>query len=299
MNQMTFRIQYGSDFHLENPFYNPASFRELLVPAAPYLVLAGDIGNPYDSKFQDFLAYVAAGWQHVFYVAGNHEYYTRQHKSTWPAEAGGEGTRTMCEVQDQLERCFAKYENLHFLHESSPSVYFSEENVAIIGLTLWSHVPDDLAAYVSERVNDYSFIAIKGGTGVRPLTPADTNCLHAAAIQRLTAELETWSRLGARVCIVSHHMPSPLLIRPEYAGLALNCCFASDQRALLRHPAVHCWIYGHTHDAATRVLDGVKTCVNAAGYRGERVYGFRTDAVVEIDTKPTTADGDCDDVDFC
>ena len=267
-----FRIQYGSDFHFELLRHGLIDFRKFLTPSAPYLALAGDIGNPFDPAFQTFLDYVSAGWRHVFYVAGNHEYYKHM--------------KPMCEVQAQIERCFAGYENLHFLHESSPSVYFAEENVAVIGLTLWTHVPAHLESLAAARMNDYVQIRVKDPE-LRTLTPADTNRFHAADVTRLVAEIEAWSFMKARICIVTHHMPSPLLVRPEYAGDPINCCFASDQRALLGHPAIHCWIYGHTHDAAARVLDGVKTCVNAAGYKGEGVRGFRTDAVVEIDSKPT------------
>ncbi len=253
MLRKLFRIQYTSDLHLE--LYKTAQdFSTLLKPCAPYLALAGDIGHP--SQIRDLFAWAAPQWKHIFYVAGNHEYYGANYE----------------ERQKELEEAAAPYTNLHFLHAKNPSFFCEEENVAVIGTTLWTHV-----SKTSDwrTVNDYTRIRFKANPFMQ------LNLQHEIQRAVLDAEITAWSLRGAQICVISHHMPSFRLIHPRFAMSSVNDCFASHSDALIR-PPVRLWIYGHTHACGHAVLGTIPCVVNAKGYVGEDVPGWRPDVWMEF-----------------
>jgi predicted phosphodiesterase len=73
------RIHYISDIHLE--FMRPnhyENFRNRWRPdikQADVLVLAGDIGNPRQPLYREFLQHCSQNCKKVFLIAGNHEFY--------------------------------------------------------------------------------------------------------------------------------------------------------------------------------------------------------------------------------
>jgi hypothetical protein len=86
-----FRLQILSDVHLE--------MREGRLPevpaTAPYLALLGDIGYPHvGTDYQRFLLHLAdrpssssseeRGWERIFVLAGNHEYYKGHYEKVKP-----------------------------------------------------------------------------------------------------------------------------------------------------------------------------------------------------------------------
>ena len=69
-------IQLVSDLHIEaeSTTIDPLS---VVTPSAPILVLAGDIGSLYKLKnLENFLSALSKHYIAVFYIPGNHEYYT-------------------------------------------------------------------------------------------------------------------------------------------------------------------------------------------------------------------------------
>lgn len=271
-----FRIQYVSDLHLEH--YDKLAFPLLLKPAARYLALAGDIGHPRKDIFKSFIDYTARNWDKVFFVAGNHEYYARRNASSWKYSKPD----TMFEVQKQLQEVFAPYKNVTFLHHDSPSTFLHEENVAVVGTTLWTHVPPESVTHAIGSMNDYNRIPIESDKGgVRCLTPYDTNVLHEKETAMLESQINFWRFQKAQVCVITHHMPSYSLISPRFEGSPLNCCFASHLDSLMK-PHVRAWIYGHTHNAATSIVGNTICAVNARGYPCESVPGFSREAWLEF-----------------
>jgi predicted phosphodiesterase len=278
-----FRIQYVSDLHLE--FYEKAVFPQLVTPNARYLALAGDIGQPGSRVFHSFLSYVSGHWDRVFYVPGNHEYYAKKPASKWKYQL----PTPFHERHRHLREIVEAYKNIHFLDTASPSYFCEEENVAVVGSTLWSHVPDEHLVDAKLEMNDYSYIPVHTGSGtgcesgIRALHPDDTNLLHAEQRRVLAEQIERWRRRGADVCMITHHMPSTRLISPRYRGHHLNCCFASSCEDLMQ-PHVKAWIYGHTHNAAVTAIGKTITVCNARGYPNESVPGFGRDVFMEFKT---------------
>jgi hypothetical protein len=65
------KFQYISNLHLD--LYPLGLFD--IDAIAPYLLLAGDIGNPYQKKYELFLENISKKFEKIFIISGNHEYY--------------------------------------------------------------------------------------------------------------------------------------------------------------------------------------------------------------------------------
>ncbi len=257
-----FRIQYTSDFHLELYKTQPP-LHTLLKPCAPYLALAGDIGHP--PHIQAILAWAAPQWKRIFYVAGNHEYY---------------GASSYEERHQELLEVTKRHDNVHFLHATNPSFYCEEENVAVVGLTLWSRV----SAHTDwSTVNDYRQIRFANVAKTPTQTFKELNKRHATEKAVLEAEIHRWTNQGAQICVITHHMPSFRLIHPKYAMSTINECFASHSDELML-PSVRLWIYGHTHACSNISVKTTLCLCNAKGYLGEHVPGWRPDVWMAIAT---------------
>jgi len=109
MAKRVFRLQYASGLHLE--MYNHVHFPSLVNPAAPYLALAGNVGNCNSAHMQRFFKYVNKRWEKVFYVLG-----TKEH-----------GAAKM------IKKELLPYTNITLLDEYNRSFYFPKDNLAIIG----------------------------------------------------------------------------------------------------------------------------------------------------------------------
>ncbi len=70
-NKKCFKFQLFSDIHLE---FSKTFFK--LPPLTNYLFLAGDIGKLSHLTFKPFFDYCSNNWKEIFYVLGNHEYYS-------------------------------------------------------------------------------------------------------------------------------------------------------------------------------------------------------------------------------
>ena len=255
-----FRIQYASDLHLELYDTLPM-FETFLKPCAPYLALAGDIGHP--NHVGSLLEWVAPQWKHIFYTPGNHEYY------------GG----VLQEREDALRQLTAAHENVHFLHPAD-AFLLEEENVVVLGGTLWSDVPR-VSGW--RKCNDYK--RIQCGNDRNPYRVFEhLNNLHKEHRQLLDNQIDVWADRGAEICVITHHLPSFQLIHPRFWESEVNPCFASTVDALLR-PPVRIWIYGHSHACSHHVINGVLCVSNARGYEDERVPGWKPDVWMEFPTR--------------
>ena len=280
-----FRIQYVSDLHLEH--YDKVVFPLLVKPAARYLALAGDIGHVRHQNFRSFLDYTSRNWEHVFYVPGNHEYYQGKSKM-WQHHPPA----TYQSMNECLVDAVSPYKNIHILGAGGaapPSYYIKDENVAIVGSTLWSHIPAEHLVDARCEMNDYSMIPWEVEGVVCAMHPDDTNELHDTERAIIAEQIQRWGDYGAQVCVLTHHMPSFTLVSPRYVGHHLTTCFASSCEDLMK-PHVRAWIYGHTHNAGTGIIGNTITAVNAHGYPGEVVAGFSNQAWLEFPKEAVRAD---------
>ena len=115
MAKQVFRLQYASGLHLEK--YNRVHFPSLVNPAAPYLALAGNIGNSNSAHMQRFFKYANTRWEKVFYVLGNKE----QNQNM------------------MIKKELLPYKNITLLDEYSCSFHFPKDNLAIVGSSSAAH----------------------------------------------------------------------------------------------------------------------------------------------------------------
>jgi len=244
MAKRILRIQYVSNLHLE--LYDKAVFPLLVKPAARYLALAGDIGQPNNRVTKSFFDYASSHWDRVFYVPGRHEYGNLNKPSN------------IKKVDDALQALTNSYSNVTLLTREFPS-YTLKEQVAIVGSTLWSHVPGKNVNKMTQYINE----------------------LHAEQKDVMDAEIEYNSFMKTPVILLTHNVPCYSLISPRYMGDPTKCKYTSDSLDLVR-PGVKAWIYGHTHNCGTAIINRAIVTCNARGGPNSNVPGFRPDTWLEI-----------------
>ena len=245
------RVQYVSDIHLE--FFHiqkVLSVARNMEPVCEILVLAGDIGIPthQNNHYRIFLETIAPKFKKIFIIAGNHEYYSSQSRTS---------------VKKSIEDVCSKYDNITFLDNSA----IDYDGHRWIGTTLWTKVDDPPRAII----NDMNCIC--------DFKPADYNREHEIARNFL----ETALKDSPLPCIIiTHHLPLTELINPKYLvgdhAWDLNQWFAANlqQLAITHCDKIKGWFYGHTHAPSCQNHFGVKFLCNPIGYTGEnRVKDYK------------------------
>lgn len=244
------RFQYMSDLHLEKrsaPVLTAAHAR------APFLLLAGDIGDPAQPAYVEFLRTASALFDAVFVVAGNHESHGR---GLAEAEAA-------C-----VAAADAAAANVFFLSRHRP-VPEPVPGVRVLGCTLWSRVPPEAAEVVLSCSGDCRRIS---GFGV-----GAWNAEHAADVAWLRERLTEAAADGARCLVVTHHPPlmegTSAPRHEECTGRMrmLRHAFGTDLRPMLRAFAAEApvWVHGHTHHSHVFLDGAVSIAANQRGYEGE------------------------------
>jgi predicted MPP superfamily phosphohydrolase len=238
------RLRYISDIHIE--FMNSNEVQKLIkqftATSDEIMILAGDIGNPFHSHYEQFLDHINKTFRKTFLITGNHEYYSHG--------------RTVAETNLQIQTIVAKFPKISFLENSSETF----EGAHFIGTTLWSDVRDAIV-----RINDTKRIL--------GMTQETYQEYHIACRNFLEHALK--ASTSATTIVITHHMPSYDLIQPQYRSGSMepyNAWFATNLNDLIETNKHHikCWIYGHTHTASEQMIQGVPMLCNPVGYPDER-----------------------------
>jgi predicted phosphodiesterase len=253
------RVQYLSDLHLErvSPWNWPSVLDVCLKPSAATVILAGDMGSDRDGSLEAVLQCATERWRHVVYVMGNHEFYD-------------EDKRSVEDIEAAVGALVARFPSVHWLHHGHPEWVPGEDSglppCVFIGCTLWADV-----AGKATGINDFKASSISPDS-MSAMWQRDTGVLARCLARWREAEGEASAETGRKIVVVTHHMPSFGLISPKYAMAQGKHAFASRSEWLM--PGVSFWVYGHTHDAGTKVMEpGCVCCVNAVGYMSEHT-GF-------------------------
>ena len=133
------KFQVMSDLHME---MRDAVFD--FPQKAPYLILAGDIGNPSEETYQVFLHEQADRFDKVFLAAGNHDRFSR----------------SIADADKLIQEICDERENLIYLNQTS---YDIDDDHVILGTTLWSemaeHERPDLGCFMADmrHIKGWSF----------------------------------------------------------------------------------------------------------------------------------------------
>jgi len=245
------RIRYLSDIHLE--FIKPNKISNLLHKIGnnkeDVYVLAGDIGNPFQSIYTQLIDHLNSNFKHAFVIPGNHEYYQK--------------TTKMDQVDSYLHELFQKYPNITYLNNST-KMY---EGYTFIGTTLWSKITDP-----THEINDVYSIP-------------DFDYIRYNRLNRMCVDFleDAVANSNTKCIVISHHIPSYRLIDDKYLNSKMrpyNQWFYSDMDAFIssNQDKIACWIYGHTHTPRNEVIDNVQFLCNPVGYPNEnsKVYFDKT-----------------------
>eukprot|EP01087_Luapelamoeba_hula_P015783 TRINITY_DN4760_c0_g1_i2.p1 TRINITY_DN4760_c0_g1~~TRINITY_DN4760_c0_g1_i2.p1 ORF type:complete len:264 (+),score=29.86 TRINITY_DN4760_c0_g1_i2:323-1114(+) len=227
------------------------------------LCLLGDIGYPAkESSYADFILAQATRYEHVFVLAGNHEYYS----------VPGTGSHYES-IKEEMGAVSAKASNVTFL--DCTSVLY--RGYRILGCTLWSETMQEEAEAVS-KMNNYKAIFIKDTADAprRRITVADTDRWWNQEVKWLQTEIERAKEAGEQVIVMTHYAPL-LGINPHVGDSPVTSAFGSDLSAMMCSP-VKAWLYGHTHWSDQRTVNGVLVVSNQLGYfsKGEHTLGRGT-----------------------
>ena len=258
----TIDIQYFSDIHTEF-FDKNTDFTKLGINVcAPYLIIAGDIGNLDSSKmdiYQRFLTYVANLFKYVIIIAGNHEYYNlgknMRHKITfvdWSHMIVDKITQILTSISTSISKS-----NIIFLNNSTFDI--PETDICIYGTTLWSHIPLSQSRTIKSQIADYRLIPAFN-IGI-------CNQLYSDNIEHIKQILDQCQSINRRLVMITHHLPSYSLIDSKYQYSEVNCAFASQIDAqLLSNTRIVAWIAGHSHTGCDKGIFHI----NPIGYPDEK-----------------------------
>lgn len=242
------RMYLISDIHIECGNEAPALLEEVDV-----IILAGDIARGVDS-LDVAQSYRDACGVPVILLAGNHEYYRKEIKSTLA----------------QLRAGAAAMDGIYFLENDTIVL----NDVRFLGCTLWSNFSlygEERAALQAELasryVNDFNYIRC----GKRSFTPSDVVKRFNASYAWLESELA--KPFAGRTVVVTHFAPHRAAIHADYLGPPpdkITPYFVTDCSALMRQYPMAAWLYGHTHNAVDVIVEnGVRLVSNQRGYPNE------------------------------
>jgi predicted phosphohydrolase len=248
-------IRYLSDLHLE--FIKPNKIEKFIrqIPSGfdEICILAGDIGNPYESNYNIFMNFISKNFKKTFIISGNHEYYNK--------------TKTIQETNEFMTNYFEQFDNITFLNNS----YEIYENYCFIGTTLWSKITNP-----KYEINDVYKIP--------NFDYIQYNRLNMISVDFLENALEN----NDNCIVITHHMPSKFLIDIKYKSQEMqpyNQWFYSDMDELIEKNGnkIKCWIYGHTHTRSNVIINNIPFLCNPIGYPNENInINFKSNIEIAI-----------------
>ena len=235
------KIRYISDLHLE--FIKPNKIEQFIrkIPSGieEICILAGDIGNPYQSNYDTFMQFISKNFKKTFVIPGNHEYYNK--------------IKTIQDTNDFMKEYFQKFNNISFLNNN----YEHYDNYCFIGTTLWSKITNP-----SYEINDvYS---------IPNFDYIQYNRLNMLSVDFLEDALQK----NENCVVITHHVPSNSLIDIKYKVtkmLPYNQWFYCDMDEMIEthKNKIKCWIYGHTHSPSNVIINEIPFLCNPIGYPNE------------------------------
>jgi len=243
------KFRICSDLHLE---FEQWELPELSTDSETVLILAGDIGlATRESTYVPFIETVAARFQQVIMILGNHEFY---HGSINTARY-------------DVEHCLCHVENFILLDDEVTEV----GDVTVIGSTLWTDFNKNnpvLLEIARTSMNDYYQIRIGPNNDPyqRRLTPIETSYLHNGHKIFIFEEIRKAKEQGRKVVVVTHHLPSFLSVDPQYTNSNLNGAYATELFDEIEELQPELWIHGHTHSSVDYKIIGTRVICNPRGY---------------------------------
>ena len=276
------KIALASDVHLE---FGPLEINN--TDGADVLILSGDICVARDlgdrdvhnllgehtksHRYHTFFEYCATQFDHVIYIAGNHEHYNGDYATSIP------------HLKDKL----SYLKNLHVMEKETITL----GDVTFVCGTLWTDMnredPRTLSS-IRGMMNDYRVIRNSSKKVTfksympdpenpdkdfftfqeRDATfcPEDSVEDHKAMLAVIREAVA--ANPAGKFVVVGHHSPSKLSTKPQYEGeFIVNGAYSSDlSELMLDHPQICMWTHGHTHHEFDYMIGTCRVVCNPRGY---------------------------------
>lgn len=227
------KLRIASDLHFEFMRDGGDSLlTELIHEDFDVLVLAGDVCS--FKGLNNTLGRIceAVSPRPVVFVLGNHEAYG----GSWMAAV------------EVLRRVEARCPNLHGLEQQTVTLMGQR----FVGCTLWyphSGVPGRMDRSIGD------FQAIKDVYDFLPDTARSSAAFLAQTVQPGDV-------------VVTHYLPHPLSVHPQYQGSPLNRYFLHNLQHTVENNGAKLWAHGHTHKSMDYRAGTTRVVCNPFGYIG-------------------------------
>jgi len=247
------RFQVASDLHLEKLETDTPQVLDFIQPAAPNIVLAGDIGSLYRiNQLRYFLQRLASFFERVIYVPGNHEWYKLANFQSVPLNVLN---ARLLSLEDEID-------NLYVLNQTSIIV----DDICITGTTLWSRATCHIPHFIVKT------------PGIRYAY----NKIHENNLRYICRMISYCAKVGLRLMVVTHHVPTYKLVTDKMKNAYVSL-YASHLDSLLSSKYVHTWICGHIHKNFDFITEGGTRLVgNQKGKPTDDVVGYDKRKVVSL-----------------
>lgn len=214
-----------------------------------------------------FLEAQLSAFKVVFFLLGNHEAYGSSYAAS---KASLQVFYEHCQQQRAADPDLGEFVVL------DQTRYDVNDQVTVLGCTLYSHVLPEQERDVSMRVNDFYEI--------KQWSVGDHNAAHRSNVEWLKRELAVLSEKepSRRVIVLSHHSPT-MISDPRYRNTPLTSVFSTD--FVLRQfdgSQICVWAFGHTHYNSDFTAGGVRLFSNQRGYVHSLWVGFDVRKVVSL-----------------
>ena len=197
-------------------------------------------------------------FERVIAIPGNHEYYAFYDLATVASP-----------------RRWELFPNVHIC---SNTVEHLSNDFDIICSTLWAHIDLADAYYTEHYVSDFHRILYHD----ERLTAAHFNREHERCVAFIKEAVAT-SKAKTKI-VLTHHVPSPLVMSEEFAGSRINSAFVADLTDYIKHSDIDYWIFGHSHRTLCNQIGHTQVLSNQLGYvvRDEHLLGFDPSRCIEV-----------------
>jgi hypothetical protein len=239
-------IQVLSDTHLEAKPH--LMFNDLIRPVADILVLAGNIGNPKELPYQEFIAECSRRFRWVILICGSFEYrLLSKYRGC-----------TVLETDFYMLALATSFPNVLYLAHGE---HIEVDGFNFIGATLWTPISIELAPILNDHYTN-QFLDKK-----TPWSVSVQNTLHEEHVSTIKAKVDYGIKQSLRNVVVTHHAPCNSDTSSNYYILSQ-----------IERKSVTLWIHGHS--SVNR--DDAIICSNQRG-RGKRPHPFwRKDYVINL-----------------
>eukprot|EP01083_Nonionella_stella_P074804 203027_1 len=256
-------IQIVSDLHLEFGGVLDKMETEDRFPkrGAPILALLGDIGNPHQDTYWQFIDKMCDRFDYIIIIAGNHEYYKAEYHSVHHL------------INSTIESNIKYKDKVYFLQNQVLELPDVLPNIRILGTTMWVNYPKanedkNIAIQYEYKINDFRRIQFNDDnkeekeSKIPLLTSINVNRFHDEAVQFLQAELNRAMEDDKQAIILTHHAPTNYKsVHPatdhETNPLGYGMNYASME--YLFKPPLLGWFFGHTHCCCDFILKHLKS----------------------------------------